>query len=311
MPHWSEKFRAAFKKNVHDILQGELRNLKADEKRQLLAILRKRDDCPPNLKNMEKEKQQYILNGLRQAIDRLMNPEKAKAAGARNRKRRRENGKAEEYAKKIKENGQIKAYNADPINKEKKAKYNHEYNADPINKERQAKYNADPINKEKKAKYRADPINKEKQAKYNHEYKADPINKDKNNERRRERYATDINYRTMCNLRSRLRYALKNNKKDHTMDLLGCTVEQVVQHIEKQFTPGMTWDNQGKGDDEWEIDHIIPFVAFDTSNRDEQFIVCWYQNLQPLWGPDNRSKSGKYTEEGKQSLICKYNEHKK
>jgi len=48
-----------------------------------------------------------------------------------------------------------------------------------------------------------------------------------------------------------------------------------------------------------------------TSNRDEQFIVCWYQNLQPLWGLDNRSKGGKYTEEDKQSLICKYNEHKK
>jgi hypothetical protein len=60
--------------------------------------------------------------------------------------------------------------------------------------------------------------------------------------------------------------------------------------------PGMTWDNQGTADDEWQIDHIIPFVAFDTSNRDEQFIVCWYQNTQPLWGPANRSKSGKYTE---------------
>ena len=95
------------------------------------------------------------------------------------------------------------------------------------------------------------------------------------------------------------------------MDLLGCTVEQMVQHIESQFTSGMTWDNQGKGDDEWQIDHIIPFVAFDTSNRDEQFIVCWYQNLQPLWGPDNLSKCGKYTEEGKQDLIRRYNEHKK
>ena len=112
-------------------------------------------------------------------------------------------------------------------------------------------------------------------------------------------------------LRSRLYYALKNNKKDHTMDLLGCTVEHCVQHIEKQFTSGMTWDNQGKADDEWEIDHIIPFAAFDVTNRDEQFIVSWYQNTQPLWGPDNRSKGGKYTEEGKQSLICKYNEHKK
>jgi hypothetical protein len=246
MPHWSEKFRAAFKKNVHDILQGELRNLKADEKRQLLAILREHDDCPDGWKKKDPNKQKGILQCLYQAIARLVNPEKAKAANDR--------------------------YYADPINKEKKTKYNHKYNA---------------------------------------RYNADPINKDKANARFRERYATDLKFRTMCILRARLRHALKNNKKDHTMDLLGCTVEQMVQHIESQFTPGMTWDNQGKGDDEWQIDHIIPFVAFDTSNRDEQFIVCWYQNTQPLWGPDNRSKGGKYTEEGKQSLICKYIEHEK
>ena len=246
MPVLSKLFRAAIEKGVRGI-KGKLDKLDADEKRQLLADLRKLDDCPDGWKNKAPEKQRSIVESLRQAIARLLNPEKAKAISARNRKRRRENGKAEEYAKKI-------------------------------------------INKEKKAKY-----------------KADPMNKDTRNARRRERYDTDINFRTMCILRARLRRALGNNKSDHAMDLLGCTMEQMIVHIESQFTSGMTWDNQGKGDDEWQIDHIIPFVAFDTSNRDEQFIVCWYQNLQPLWGPDNRSKGGKYTEEGKQSLIRKYN----
>jgi len=271
MPPLPEKFRAAIEKGVCNI-KGKLCKLNADEKRQLLAILREHDDCPDGWKNTDSndqqsiKKQQSILQYLHKRIKRLLNPEKARTASASANKKRRENGKAEEYA-------------------------------------------ADPINKEKRAKYYADPINKEKRAKYNHEYKADPMNKDTRNERRRERYATDINYRTRKLLRRRLCHALKNNKKDHTMDLLGCTVEQMVQHIEKQFKPGMTWDNQGQADDEWQIDHIIPFVAFDTSNRDEQFIVCWYQNLQPLWGPDNRSKGGKYTEEGKQDLIRRYNEH--
>ena len=242
MPPLPENFRAAIVKGVRDILQGELRKLNADEKRQLLAILRKLDDCPKGWKNTDSNKQQIIPQCLHDAISRLLDPEKARATNDRKHKRRRENGK---------------------------------------------------------------------QAKYNHKYQADPINKDKAKARIRERYATDLKFRTMKILRSRLHYALKNNKKDHTMDLLGCTVEQVVQHIEKQFTPGMTWDNQGKADDEWEIDHIIPFVAFDVSNRDEQFIVSWYQNLQPLWGPANRSKGGKYTEEGKQDLIRRYNEHKK
>ena len=257
MRSWSKLFWAAIDKGVRDIdTNGKLRKLNADEKRQLLAILRERDDCPDgwkNRKNMAPKKQTNILHRLHQSIARLLNPEefaeKEKAANDKKNKRRRENGKQ-------------KAYDDRPINKERRAKYNHGY-------------------------------------------------KDKANARFRERYATDIKYKTMMILRARLYAALKNNKKDHTMDLLGCTVEHCVQHIEKQFTSGMTWDNQGKADDEWEIDHIIPFVAFDLSNRDEQFIVSWYQNLQPLWGPANRSKGGKYTEEGKQDLIRRYNEHKK
>jgi len=135
--------------------------------------------------------------------------------------------------------------------------------------------------------------------------------KDKANARSRERYATDPKYRTECNIRSRINHALGKNKGDHALDLLGCTIDFMNAHIEEQFKPGMTWDNHGKGDDKWEIDHIIPFAAFDLTNRDEQFIVSWYQNLQPLWGPENASKGGKYTEEGKQNLIRRYNEHKK
>jgi hypothetical protein len=114
MPHWSEKFRAAFKKNVHDILQGELRNLKADEKRQLLAILREHDDCPngwKNKKNMAPKKQRRILNNLRNAIYRLLNPDKARAIDARNNKKRRENGKAEAARKKYRDSGEQKAAN--------------------------------------------------------------------------------------------------------------------------------------------------------------------------------------------------------
>ena len=89
MPPWPEKFRAAFKKGVHEILQGELRNLNPDEKRQLLADLREHDDCPDGWKNMDSKN---IPPGMYQAIYRLLNPDKAKAANARNKKKK-ENGK--------------------------------------------------------------------------------------------------------------------------------------------------------------------------------------------------------------------------
>jgi len=118
-----EKFRAAIEKGVRDIA-GELRKLNADEKRQLLADLRKRGDCPEgwkNRKNMATKKQQSILQYLRQAIDRLVNPDKQKAISARKHKKRRENGKQE--AANAKSNA---------INNAKKAKAIHEANKQAI-----------------------------------------------------------------------------------------------------------------------------------------------------------------------------------
>jgi len=107
-----EKFRAEIEKGVRDIA-GELHMPNADEKRQLLADLRKRGDCPEGWKNIDPKKQQYILQCLRNAINRLLNPEKARAISARNR----ENGKQKIWADK---------YNA------KRAKATREANAQAI-----------------------------------------------------------------------------------------------------------------------------------------------------------------------------------
>jgi len=93
MPPWPENFRAAIEKGVRDI-NGELHMPNPDKKRQLLADLRELDDCPDGWKNTDSNKQQCIPNGLHKAISRLVNPEKVKAANARNHKRQRENGQA-------------------------------------------------------------------------------------------------------------------------------------------------------------------------------------------------------------------------
>jgi hypothetical protein len=90
---WSETFRAAFKKGVHDILQGELRNLNISERRQLLADLRERDDCPDRWKNTDSKKRKSILDSLYNAIEKLLDPDKVKTTNARIRKKNRENGK--------------------------------------------------------------------------------------------------------------------------------------------------------------------------------------------------------------------------
>lgn len=67
---------------------------------------------------------------------------------------------------------------------------------------------------------------------------------------------------------------------------LGCTVEELMVHLEKQFQPGMTWENRG----EWHIDHIKPLASFDLTDEVQFKEACNYTNLQPLWAKDNLSK---------------------
>jgi hypothetical protein len=83
----------------------------------------------------------------------------------------------------------------------------------------------------------------------------------------------------------------------HWVDLVGYTSNDLMQHLESQFTNGMTWDNYGK----WHIDHIKPVVLFNfTKFSDSDFKKCWsLNNLQPLWAFDNLSKNRKYENDKK------------
>ena len=84
--------------------------------------------------------------------------------------------------------------------------------------------------------------------------------------------------------------AIKNDiKYFKTTNLIGCTVEQLKQHLESHFKVGMFWSNYGK----WHIDHIKPCASFDLSKESEQKKCFHYTNLQPLWAKENREKGSK------------------
>lgn len=88
-------------------------------------------------------------------------------------------------------------------------------------------------------------------------------------------------------LRKRIWDAIKNNYKSaHTLELLGCSIESLRIHLQKQFTKGMSWSNYGK----WHIDHIKPCASFDLFKPKEQRKCFNYTNLQPLWAEDNLRK---------------------
>lgn len=82
---------------------------------------------------------------------------------------------------------------------------------------------------------------------------------------------------------------LKKLKKNGPFEkMVGLSQEDFYQHIEDQFTTGMTWLNYGK----WHIDHIKPLDAFgdDIVKPDIVKVINHYTNLQPLWASDNLSK---------------------
>jgi len=111
----------------------------------------------------------------------------------------------------------------------------------------------------------------------------------------RERKINDPNFRMIKDIRSAVCKVLRGKlRSGHTIDLLGCSVDDLRKHIERQFQPGMTWENRGRYG--WHIDHIIPLSYFDFSDPEQQKRAWHYTNLQPLWAADNLSKNNKILE---------------
>lgn len=91
-------------------------------------------------------------------------------------------------------------------------------------------------------------------------------------------------------MRNRMNIALSSGKAGRSwLQLVPYTVEELTQHLERQFLPGMSWGNRRK----WHIDHVIPCAAFDQADPD-QFTACWaLTNLRPMWARDNISKGAR------------------
>jgi len=90
-------------------------------------------------------------------------------------------------------------------------------------------------------------------------------------------------------VRSSVYRALQSDKEKHSIEYLGCSIQNFKEHIEKQFTEGMTWDNHG----EWHIDHIIP-LKYENPTIEEMIERLHWENTQPLWATDNKAKGNRY-----------------
>lgn len=106
------------------------------------------------------------------------------------------------------------------------------------------------------------------------------------------KYNSNNLYRLSHLTRNRIKEFLKSKnitKNNSTFNIVGCSPEFLKEHLEKQFTDGMSWENHGLYG--WHIDHIIPLASAKT--EEEIYKLCHYTNLQPLWSTDNWKKGCK------------------
>jgi hypothetical protein len=120
---------------------------------------------------------------------------------------------------------------------------------------------------------------------------------------KKQRRENDIEFYLTEKLRNRLYSVIKGfSKSSSTLDLLGCSLEQLRSHIESQFTEGMSWDKFGFYG--IHIDHIIPCASFDMSDPEQQRQCFHYKNLQPLWWRDNLKKGDKMPQQLSTTKRC-------
>jgi hypothetical protein len=107
-------------------------------------------------------------------------------------------------------------------------------------------------------------------------------------------------------IRFYLRAIGKSKNKKSISKYLPYTMQELKEHLEKQFEPWMNWDNGGNyrldqwNDNDistwkWQLDHIIPHSTFQyISIEDQQFRDCWaLSNLRPLSAKQNILKGKK------------------
>jgi len=140
--------------------------------------------------------------------------------------------------------------------------------------------NKDKI-KEQRHKYNMD--HREEQKEYDKFYKSE--NREKIREYDNERRRTNINVRLNDNMSGQIRYFLFANGSGKNgnswKNLVNYTVDELKEHLEKQFDENMSWINYGTY---WQIDHIVPKAFFTIeSYNDLAFKLCWsLENLRPL-----------------------------
>lgn len=182
--------------------------------------------------------------------------------------------------------------------KEEKAAYQKEYYQSNIEKAKAAskkhrEKNRDELLIYAKQYYQENKKElKEKSEKYKENYK--PRKRQLQNEARKNNPYKKIHHNVSGLIRITIQRNGSSKNGNSIIDHLGYTIQELKEHLEKQFEPWMSWENWGKYDTSvwddndqttwtWQLDHIIPQSKLPYTNmKDENFKKCWsLDNLRP------------------------------
>ena len=184
-----------------------------------------------------------------------------------------------------------------PEVKERLRQYYRDYRANPENQERVALW---------RTKYKRDPETAARRKERLERYYASPEVKSRIAENRRKRENARrleepeflIKKRTNCRIWKALRRI--NVRKSHrTVDLIGCSYAFLKEHIEKQFTDGMSWEKINS----FHLDHIRPLSSFDLTDPEQLKAAFHWTNLQPLTPEENMEKRDRLDWHHSQNIV--------
>ncbi len=176
------------------------------------------------------------------------------------------------------------------LNKDKRREYNKNRDKKAISKAKAIYYelNRDEIINKRKSHYNK---NRDRKIEYQKQYQQN--NKEKRNKYLSERRESDPLFRLITNIRNLINnsfYEMNYSKISRTQDIIGCSFEELKNHLEFKWESWMNWENRGLYNGElnfgWDIDHITPLSFAKT--EEELVLLNHYTNLQPLCSKINR-----------------------
>ena len=112
----------------------------------------------------------------------------------------------------------------------------------------------------------------------------------------------DAKYKLNELVSNAIRLAINNKGFEKWSAILGYDIDFLMNHLEKTFENGLTWNEYLKGG--YHIDHIIPQSLYTFKNKeDAEFKKCWnYRNLRIISSDENLLKFNNLD----LSLVMKY-----